>query len=497
VASDLAELLADCYDDPGLFHEAILGRSPLHAKQEAIARSVQTTPITVVPAAHAVGKSWVAATIALHWIVTRPGAKIVTTSVSNNQLVNVLWSSIKAAHRSARIKLPGRASEGYAIPQRLDMGPDWFAVGWSAKRSESFAGVHGEDVLVIVDEASGVDQAIFDAIESLGYTRLLVLGNPIRATGHFRALYDQARAGQPGYASHHLTAFDSPYADLTDEEVRERGLPFGLTTKTWIERVRRLYGESSLYWLTRVLAKFPEEDHDQLIPDAWVDRAYLAPRGREFPGLRGLAVDISKGTGRDRSVLIVGDDLGLIDLEASNTISLPAVANLVAQKCARFGIPQDRIVYDAGGWAGSDFGRYLEAVGITEAIPYHGSGKGGKWYANRRSKCAWILRRRLDPDRQILVEPIPNPTGDVYPAIARSKPDKPVETSRIQPPYSIPAHVVGSHWGDLREELLALKYSHTEAKIALEPKADLVERLGRSPDIADTMIMLVSLWPDL
>ncbi len=494
-SDELAELLADCYDDPGLFHEAILGRSPLHKKQEAIARSVQTTPITVVPAAHAVGKSWVAATIALHWITTRPGAKIVTTSVSNNQLVNVLWSAIKTAHRGAKIKLPGRTSEGSSIPQRLDLGPDWFAVGWSAKRSESFAGLHGEDVLVIVDEASGVDQAIFDAIESLGYTRLLVLGNPIRATGHFRTLYDQAVAGTPGYACHHLTAFDSPYAHLTDDEVRANGLPFGLTTKTWIDRVRVLFGEASLYWRTRVQALFPDEDHDQLIPSEWIDRAYLAKRA---PGnsTRYLSIDISKGTGRDRTVLIVADDFGVLEVVAANTISLTEAANIVARASLKWGVAHDNIVYDAGGWAGSDFHRYLEAVGIVSATPYHGSAKGGHRFKNRRARSAWKLRRRLDPDRAVLIAPAPNPTGSVFPEISRQQLDKPPATSHVQPAFSIPPAVTGAHWSDLREELAELKYSHMESKIELEAKSDLMTRLGRSPDLADAMIMLASLWSD-
>ena len=494
--NELVGLLADTHDDPGLFHEAILGRPALHNKQEAIARSVLDYPVTVVPAAHAVGKSWVAATVILHWLTTRPRSKIVTTSVSNNQLVNVLWSGIKAAHRSAAIKLPGRASEGHAIPQRLDYGPEWFAVGWSAKRSESFAGVHGEDVLVVVDEASGVDQAIFDAIESLGYTRLLVLGNPIRATGHFRSLYDLAKAGRPGYAAHHLTAFDSPYATLTDEEIRSSGRPFGLTSKTWIERVRELYGESSLYWRTRVLALFPDEDFDQLIPTAWIDRAGLAPRSRDFAGERALAIDISKGTGRDRTVLVIADDLGVLDLQAANTISLPEAANLVAWAAAKWGIHHSRVVYDAGGWAGSDFARYLEAVGISDATPYHGSASGGKRFINRRTRSAWALRRRLDPDRQRLENPPVNPTGDHYPAIRRSVPDPPTNLPRPQPAFSIPPSIVGPHWSDLREELAGLRYSHGSSRIELEKKSDFAERLGRSPDLADSMMMLASLWSD-
>jgi hypothetical protein len=82
---------------------------------------------------------------------------------------------------------------------------------------------------------------------------------------------------------------------------------------------------------------------------------------------------------------------------------------------------------------------------------------------------------------------------DAYPEIARTKPAQQPERSRIQPAFCIPPHVVGAHGADLREELLALRYTH-DAKLELEKKDDLVARLGRSPDLADTLIMAASLW---
>jgi hypothetical protein len=491
----LVDLLADCIDDPGLFHEAILGRPPLHERQEAISRSVLENRITVVPAAHAVGKSWYAATAALHWLNTRRGSKVITTSASNTQLVNVLWAAIKGAYRRSLFRLPGEASLGSGIPQKIQVEPEWFAIGFSAERPESFSGFHGDNILVIVDESSGVEQPIWDAIEGLGYTSLLALGNPLRSTGHFRTLYDMATAGAKGYAGFHLDAFSSPYAKLTDDDVRERGLPVGLCTRTWIDGVRAIYGEQSLYWRTRVLALFPDEDHDQLIPPAWVDRALAAVRSKANPRERWLSVDLSKGTGRDRTVIMVGDDLGLLHLTCANTISLPEAANLVARLSREWGVRQERIVYDAGGWAGSDFGRYLEALGIVEAVGYFGGHPGGSRYKNRRTRGAWTLRQRLDPDRERMLPPPPRApmAPDAYPEIARARSASTPEHSRVQPAFCIPSHVIGAHGADLREELLAIRYTH-DAKLELEKKDDLVARLGRSPDLADTLIMAASLW---
>jgi hypothetical protein len=482
----VAELLADCHDDPGLFHEAVLGRLPLHAKQEEIATSVVENRVTVVPAAHGVGKSWYAASAALHWLYTRPGAKVVTTSASNTQLVTVLWGAIKTAHRASRIPLQGRISDGHAIPQRLELGPEWYAIGWSAKRPESFSGIHGGEILVIADESSGIDDAIFDAIESLGYSSLLLLGNPIRATGHFKRLYELATSGEPGYRGIHLTAFDSPHATMTDAEVKAAGLPRGLTTKTWIDRVRRVYGEGSLYWVTRVLARFPDQDHDQLLSAGWVDRCQLVDRVNAFADPC-LILDLSKGTGRDRTVIVAADYLGIRELAEDNRIDLPSAAVLARQWQVRYGVRSDRVVYDAGGWAGSDFARHLEQVGIHGATGYRGSDGGGSRFANQRSRSAWRLRQRLTPDRPIYSPP---PIDDSMENPLRRLP---AQTAPIQPPFHIPA---GPYWPELRQELLELRYRHTLKKLALELKEDLSARLGRSPDLADAMIMLASLWPD-
>lgn len=491
MAPELAELLADCYADPGLFHEAVLGRPAFHPPQERFARSVADNKVTVVPTAHAIGKTWSAATLAPWWLFTRPDSLVVTTSPSNNQLVGAMWGSIKAARAGARFRLAGEITSGRATPQVWSLGPKWYAIGFSAGKPESFQGQRpepGGELLVIVDEASGVEQPIWDAIESLGAARLVAFGNPIRATGHFRTLAKLAEAGTPGYALHRLTAFDSPHAHLTDDEVKALGLPSGLATRSWIERVRATYGEGSLYWRARVLALFPEVDADQLLPAGWVDRCANVARAAGHGGatLPCLAVDISKGTGRDRTVFIVGDLLGLRHIEASSTVDVASAALRAAELSRQYGVRHEHIVYDAGGWAGSDMKRYLEQYQIRSAVGFVGGSERCAEYANLKSRSAWRLRQRLDPDRPLRVPVVrDDPHGP-----DRRRPD-PGARVTIQPPFHIPP---GPLWPELREELLELRYRHDERKLALEDKALLAQRLGRSPDLADTLIMLASLW---
>jgi hypothetical protein len=489
----LAELVADCHDDLGLFHEAVLGRPPLFPLQERIADSVTRNRWTVVPTAHALGKTWLAPSIVLGWLYTRPRSIVLTTSPSNTQLVHALWGGIKAAHRASRFPLAGKPPEGIGSPQVLQVAPKWYAIGFSTKKSESFQGQRPDDgeLLVVVDEASGVEDPIWHAIESLGASSHLVLGNPIRSRCHFRALYELASEGEPGYAQFRMDAFSSPHARLTTEEVVSRGLPRGLVDRSWIEDKRRKFGTSSLYWRTRVLALFPDEDFDQLLSTGWVRLAMEAERDADADGgLPYLAADVSKGTGRDRAVLGVGDALSLLDLVVDRELPLAGLAALIKRKSVEWRVPHDRITFDAGGWAGPDLTRYLEAEGILDAVPYYGSASGGVRYRNRRARSAWTLRQRLDPDRQVLV-PVENRTG--WTILDRARTADPPR-SVTQRPWAIPAHVVGEHADELAAELAELRYSHDGPKIELEPKEKLVERLGHSPDLADMLVMMASLW---
>ena len=64
-------------------------------------------------------------------------------------------------------------------------------------------------------------------------------------------------------------------------------------------------------------------------------------------------------------------------------------------------------------------------MGLLGAVGYFGMGKGGPFYANRRTSCAYALQRRLDPRRSEHV------------------------------PFYIPQDL--PHWGSLRQELLELR----------------------------------------
>src|SRR3954470_21192912 len=91
-------LLEACRDDPAMFNDAVLGRQLWH-RQIEVCDAIAKSPITVVPAGRAVGKSYLLAGIVLWWLYTRPGSLCITTGPDHRQVVSVLWKEIRRAMR--------------------------------------------------------------------------------------------------------------------------------------------------------------------------------------------------------------------------------------------------------------------------------------------------------------------------------------------------------------------------------------------------------------
>ena len=52
---------------------------------------------------------------------------------------------------------------GELTDTRLELGAQWYAVGLSTNEPERFQGFHSERLLLVLDEANGVDERIYEA----------------------------------------------------------------------------------------------------------------------------------------------------------------------------------------------------------------------------------------------------------------------------------------------------------------------------------------------
>ena len=148
----------------------------------------------------------------------------------------------------------GYLLEGRKLNTQIDIADDWFAIGLSTDEPERFSGQHAENILVVVDEGSGVDDAIYEAAEGYLTTsggRLLVIGNPTQVTGQF---YNAFHKERHLWNCIHISVFDSP--NFTDEPCPDE-VKVKLTTPAWVADKIQKWGEQSPMFQVRVNGDFP------------------------------------------------------------------------------------------------------------------------------------------------------------------------------------------------------------------------------------------------
>lgn len=212
ITLDEAQEIRDYYDAgrQAEFVEDALKATPWNKQREIIA-DVFKYPVVAVKSCNASGKSYIAARIALTFLTLKPGSIVITTAPTWRQVKDVLWREMRTAIALSPIKL----TDHQANQVGLDISEDWFAVGLSTKDSEKFFGYHADDILVIVDEASGVEEEIYigvDAVTPNMNAHVLMIGNPTNPEGRFFKAFSD-----PLVKKHTISVFDTP--NFTDNGI--------------------------------------------------------------------------------------------------------------------------------------------------------------------------------------------------------------------------------------------------------------------------------------
>lgn len=287
------------------------GDEPLFDKQREIMESVRDNRVTYVKACHASGKTRTAAYATLWWMFCYPlNSKVLTTAPTWTQVVNNLWREIRDLHSRSKIRLGNAGMPeglgGHMTQWKYDLDPQWFAIGQSSDRGVNFQGLHSENILVIIDEADGIPRDIWEAIDGVltsENSRLLAIGNPIDPTSEFKrrcdlALVSKRRAKQKLIT---IRAMDTPNVQ-TGKVIH----PF-LITKDWVDTALENHTETGMFYVSKVLAEWPEQRADTLIPISWLMRARLKT---VEPGIRTLGVDVARfGTDRTVRTMLAGGQL--------------------------------------------------------------------------------------------------------------------------------------------------------------------------------------------
>lgn len=412
--------------DPVWFMQHFLGARPW-AKQSQIARSVFQNRITAVASCHGSGKSFTAGRIVPTFLLNFAPSIVITTAPTNRQVKEVLWKEIHAAHEQARVDLGGTL-----LQQQWRIERDWFALGFTATNPDSFSGVHSNYVLIVVDEAAGVAEPIFDPIMgviSSGFARLLLIGNPTSNSGYFKKAFRDPRVSKvmiPAWETPNFTHYgvtldhirNGDWKDMVPEDQSELPMPTLITPHAVADFIQPfVWGEHSPAFQSRICARFPDEDDDTLIPLTWVESAQELFKQLEedvpFDEIRtqrhSMALDVGGGTAE--SVLVERKDNRARTRLAFKHKNTMATAGIVARVFRESGAR--RLVIDTIG-IGRGVGDRLKELKLPvvffdgSAAPVSSVGK--KTCRNLRAECYWLLRTELETqslaidDRDIVLQ---------------------------------------------------------------------------------------------
>lgn len=449
--------------DPAWWCRNILG-TRLWRKQREIIADTHRHRKTVVRSCHAAGKTFLAANAAMSFAAAWPSSIVITTATTHRQVKGLLWKEIHRLHAASKYPLGGRLTEtGWTL------APDWFCLGFTSKENDAtkFQGFHAEKILVIVDEAAGVGEAVYEGLDSVlssGDGHLLAIGNPTTERGEFGAMFrrDDVRR-------HTISAFDTPNfsaSGITLDDIKSgawetkalaRPRYPTLCTPAWVAEKYRTWGDSDPRFVSRVLGLFPAQDSSSLHPEVWIEHAFDAWRDIEeanaWDGTAHLGCDVARLGGDSTQIAVHRERQGVQSINELPPMETMATARAIVREVERLQhtMPIGTVRIDMDGLGSGIYDRVSELMRGSSVI-VHGIANGRNAveptrYVNARSEMHFALRECIEP----------------------------AKGGMALPPSD-----------DLQTELMAHAWSlDRKGRVAVSSKDDIKRTLGRSPDRAD------------
>ena len=392
--SDL-DALAQRLADPVFFATNVIGVEPW-SKQEEILYAVRDYPRVAVRSGHKVSKSNSAAILALWWVLTMPDARVPITSASFQQVVKILWREITAMYRKANLNVP-LGGQLYRDPSSGLVFPNGNEIfGFSTDQPERAAGISGENLLYIIDEASGVNEEVFEAMEGnmAAGAKMALFSNPTRMVGSF---FDAFHSKSKYWKCIHISSRHSP--NVTGERVIK-----GLAGPEWIDEKADEWGEESPMFQVRVEGNFPGQGDNSVIGLGLATEAQMRYKDASTQGQLRIGVDPAR-YGEDETVIQPVRGFKVLDPVVGMNLNGHQVATLVLETIEKLKRPTDDKIYvkiDIIGLGASpaDFLDIMErskslGVVVRPVNVSHASDKPDL-YPNLRSQLCFDLRDWLE-----------------------------------------------------------------------------------------------------
>lgn len=307
---------------------------------------------------HGIGKSAMLSILILWFLFVHPDSQVACTSPGKEQMYDVLWKELKKWID----KMPAEMADMYEWEsshiRMKESAQTWFARAKTSSKenTEALAGVHADWVMIAVDEASGVEEPIFETMEGAltsGNILVFLISNGTRNEGYF---YDTHHKDKERWQNYSFDAEASPRVD-----------------HKYVNGIIAKYGRDSVVFTVRVSGGFPDEGvmddkgYVQLFNDS--DLHFVKYDAEWKPVGRVIGSLDASGEGQDSSEWAARDRMraAIVASEKTSTAASMAIKSLTV--CDKFDIDPIDFVIDNFG-SGADVGMEIALATAKQKRPW-------------------------------------------------------------------------------------------------------------------------------
>lgn len=461
----------------------------LWAKQLEIVQALNDYNYVCVRSAHSTGKSFLLGILINYYFDTMFPLIGIGSAPTQKLVQNVMFSYA----RQFRNMAPSILEDFWAGPKmpRIATGENHYFEGIVTSDPTSIQGRHGPNVVILLDEAVGIKPEMFEALESLmigDVVKVLAIYNPTDPSSYVASVEKRS-----GWKTITMSAYDHPNIWVGVERLAEGraatdDLPypgavnlarFEQLLKQWSDPITKQdYKEgkdvilpSSLLMndlqyfrpgpiaSARLLGRWPDVNMNNIFSEYEVEQSAFNIVPIENDDVLTIGVDVAR-FGSDFSSFCVRHGNRVYELFEVNGLSTVEVAARVVQLTLKyseiFEVPHKTIdvAIDAIGIGAGVYDSLLDAGYNCHEINVSERAMNQEAYANQRTEL-WFEVHKLFRDKNINLARVNIHTRN-----------------------------------ELAKQLLSPLYKYDRyARRQIESKDDTKKRIGRSPDLADALML--------
>lgn len=426
---------------PDIFVREVFGATP-DPWQDDVLKAFPTSQRLAMKASKGPGKSCIEAWLCWNFLLTRPHCKIAATSISSDNLRDGLWTEMaKWRHKSPLLTELFTWQKERIFCTQFEGRTWWMAArNWSKSADtnslgNTLAGLHEDYIMFVLDESGGIPEAIMAtaeaALSSCKEGHIIQAGNPTHLEG---PLYRACTTERKMWTVFEITS------DPDDPKRSPRVSP------DWAKEQIEKYGRDNPWVLINVFGRFPPGSLNALIGPDEVKEA-MSRRYKESELIlqpRVLGVDVSR-FGDDTSVIFPRQGLQAFDPLIFRNVDGTQGAEKVIHHWRSW--QADACFVDNTGGFGASWIDNLHRLGKSPIGIHFNQKPANDRYVNKRAEMAfkaveWIKK------------------GGALPSVP-----------------------------ELVREIAETTYLFKGDQFMIEPKEDVKQKLGYSPDRFDALML--------